>query len=143
MPSVPTRTTASLRLASTSSQETAGRITSVGTGRGALLEYDLGEPREIRAAMLQGDGNDQYDLATSADGKRYPHLWRAGPAGSGLQTRSTDQLNGHARFIRITASRGDLAPRLCSGKASKRQGWKLARPWIQRTLSRRSPAAGW
>jgi len=74
----------------------------------AFVEYDLGSVRRIRAAWLQGDNNDIYQLATSLDGVVFKKLWDAGPVSRpGLQARSDRGLNGEARYVRVTASGGD------------------------------------
>ena len=74
----------------------------------AFVEYDLGSVRRIRAAWLQGDNNDTYQVATSLDGVVFKTLWSAGPVSRpGLQARSHRELNGQARYVRVTATGGD------------------------------------
>jgi len=71
--------------------------------------YDLGSERPIRCVLLQGDDNDDYQLAGSMDGRSWTQLWDAGPVhhlGAGQRTR-TAQLQASARYLRITASGGD------------------------------------
>ncbi len=76
--------------------------------RGGAIVYDLGEVREVRAAYLQGDGNDDYLVSMSEDGKRYRKLWRAGPApGNGMRERSSTEIEGRGRYVRITGHGGD------------------------------------
>jgi hypothetical protein len=73
-----------------------------------FIEYDLGELKPIRAIYVQGDNNDEYIFAGSADGKDYKEIWTAPPDGTpGMQGRSTSSLDTSARFIRITARGGD------------------------------------
>lgn len=73
-----------------------------------FVEYDLGSVRQIRAAWLQGDNNDHYEIAGSIDGGAYTTLWRAEPVRrTGLQGRARTLLDARARYLRITASGGD------------------------------------
>jgi ABC-type proline/glycine betaine transport system permease subunit len=76
----------------------------------AFITIDLGEPRSIGAALLQGDNNDHYLLSGSLDGNVFTPLWDA-PAvrGSGLRLRQTDALTGRVRYLRLTAGGGDGA----------------------------------
>lgn len=74
----------------------------------AFVEYDLGSVHRIVAAWLQGDNNDTYQIATSLDGVVFKTLWSAGPVSRpGLQARSHRELNGEARYVRVTAAGGD------------------------------------
>ena len=82
-------------------------LTSTFRGR-ATIEFDLGASKDIRAGYLVGDGNDEYVLTVSEDGSTYEPLWRAGPAsGSGMQERSSSELTGRGRYVRIAARGGD------------------------------------
>jgi hypothetical protein len=75
----------------------------------SYVAYDLGSQRAIRCAFLQGDDNDDYQLSGSLDGVTWTRLWdgRAMPhAGAGMRTRA-GQLDGRARYLRLTASGGD------------------------------------
>ena len=77
---------------------------------GAFAEYDLGEPKPIRAIYLQGDNNDEYVVSTSEDGQRFAPLWRAQPtSGPGLQPRSVNNLDATARYVRIDSGKGDAS----------------------------------
>ena len=74
----------------------------------AYVEYDLGAARPVRAGLLQGDNNDEYVVTASVDGQTYRSLWIAPPvAAQGLRARSTDQLSGTARFVRVAGRGGD------------------------------------
>ncbi len=76
--------------------------------QGALLEWDLGELKQITGAAVQADNNDDYILSLSNDGVSWREVWRAGPIeGGGLRTRSVSAELGSARFIRVTAQGGD------------------------------------
>ena len=39
--------------------------------RDAYIQWDLGEPTQIRAALVEADGNDPYVIAGSLDGKLF------------------------------------------------------------------------
>jgi hypothetical protein len=77
-------------------------------GRGAMLEWDLGEVLPIRAALLQGDNNDEYTLWASEDGLTFTPLWKVPlePL-AGMRTRTTKTLDAKARYLRLTADGGD------------------------------------
>src|SRR4029078_4002715 len=56
----------------------------------------------------QGDNNDDYILSVSDDGTDFRPLWTARPVGSpGLRARSTEALQGQARWLRLSARGGD------------------------------------
>jgi hypothetical protein len=74
----------------------------------AFVEYDLGRPTPIEAVYLQADNNDTYVLSGSADGQSFRELWVAGPTEeSGMRARSISALGRSARFVRLSAKRGD------------------------------------
>ena len=76
--------------------------------RDAVVEYDLGSVKEIRAAWLQGDNNDVYRIEISTDGQRYSTLWDAKPVSSaGLRERSELRLSGKGRYLRLQPLEGD------------------------------------
>lgn len=82
-------------------------LTAIFKGRSSIL-YDLGESKDIRAAYLIGDGNDDYVLTVSEDGTSFEPLWKAGPAsGGGMQPRSATDLSGRGRYVRIAGRGGD------------------------------------
>lgn len=73
-----------------------------------VIEYDLGSPKRIGAAFVQGDNNDDYVFSGSLDGKEFVQFWVAGPQSNvGMQGRSTGSLGTEARYVRITARGGD------------------------------------
>lgn len=75
----------------------------------AFAIYDLGGPRPIRCAFLQGDNNDSYHVEGSINGdKFFPMFVAAGVPGSGMRTR-TLKLVATARFVRVQARGGDGA----------------------------------
>jgi hypothetical protein len=75
---------------------------------GGLVEYDLGRSLPIRAAVLQGDNNDEYVVSGSDDGALFHEIWVAGPvAGGGLRARASPPLDDRARWIRLSARGGD------------------------------------
>ena len=83
-------------------------VTSVFESPTAYLEYDLGQSAPIRNALIQADNDDRYTLSISDDGQRWRTLWVADQAhGRGMQTRSTEEVDGVGRFVRIMASGGD------------------------------------
>src|SRR4029077_19046582 len=68
------------------------------------VTYDLAPPARIQSAFLQGDNNDDYVLSGSDDGTNFRELWIARPVGApGLRARSTEELGGHARWLRLSA----------------------------------------
>jgi hypothetical protein len=76
----------------------------------SYVEFDLGSSVPIAAAYLQGDNNDEYDLAVSEDHATWAPLWTAGPRPeAGLRERWSDRLSGHGRWIRLTVRGGDSA----------------------------------
>jgi len=82
--------------------------TAVLEQEGALVVYDLGAVRQIRAAWLQGDNNDSYILSVSEDGRTYRPLWTARPVQSGgNRARWSENLHGSGRYLRLTARGGD------------------------------------
>lgn len=73
-----------------------------------VLEWDLGQTYSVEAALIQGDNNDDFILWASIDGNFFQPLWRAPQdAMAGLRTRSTTDLKGQARYLRLTAEGGD------------------------------------
>ena len=82
-------------------------LTTVLRSSGAFVEYDLGQSRRIAAAYIQADGNDSYAIDGSQDGQTFAPIWEARPAGSGLRPRSTTQLQGEARYVRLRGVGGD------------------------------------
>lgn len=83
-------------------------VTSVFQGRGAFVEYDLGSPVPIRAAYLQGDNNDRYEILGADDSKEFRAIWTADKAsGPGMRERHTNSLDAVARYVRVIAQPGD------------------------------------
>jgi hypothetical protein len=77
-------------------------------GPGGSARWDLGEVRTLRSAYVQGDNNDEYVISVSEDGESWTELWRAQPTGGrGLQSRSVGDLEARARYVRLSAGRGD------------------------------------
>jgi hypothetical protein len=76
--------------------------------RRSFIVFDLGSPRDITWATLQGDNNDSFHIEASLDGAKFSTLWKTPTiARPGLQTRES-RMNGSAtRFIRLSADRGD------------------------------------
>jgi hypothetical protein len=78
----------------------------------ASITYDLGEPREITAVLMQGDANDTYKVMGSADGspasyKLLVEIPNVVDRGHGLRTRSTQVTPTTVRFIRLGDANGD------------------------------------
>ncbi len=83
-------------------------LTSVFRRESTFLEWDLGSVQAIRAAYLQADNNNLYLVSVSDDGSTFRPLWTApSRSGSGLQERSTSELNGAGRYVRLSGSKGD------------------------------------
>jgi hypothetical protein len=73
----------------------------------ASVTWDLGASKPVRCGLVQGDNNDVYILSGSADGQAWQTLWEAGPVdGAGMRTRQ-GELNGNARYLRLTGKDGD------------------------------------
>ncbi len=75
------------------------------------LTWDLGSVVELRALLLQADGNDVYPVASSLDGVGFEPLVEVSPAAEavGLRTRAVRLANRPARFLRLTTPAGDGA----------------------------------
>jgi len=74
----------------------------------AFVQYDLGRSTPVRAAYLQADCNDRYEISLSEDGQTFTSLWRAPPVRSGgLQARHNQRLRGTGRYVRVQARSGD------------------------------------
>lgn len=94
-------------VASPEGDEWKSTRTSVISANGAAT-WDLGEVTPIRAALLQGDNNDDYLLEGSADGGEWTPLWRVHTVGEpGLRLREIRTLDASARYVRLTARGGD------------------------------------
>ena len=79
----------------------------------ASVDFDLGEPRAVRAVWLQGDANDTYSIFGSIDGESWQLLSRAADVlasqGHGLRSRTVALPAGEVRWLRIGEPRGDGA----------------------------------
>ncbi len=74
----------------------------------SMVEYDLGEPRSIRAAWMHADHNDVYELEISNDGASYEVLWRIPTVKErGLRARFNGELDAVGRYLRLLPKRGD------------------------------------
>jgi hypothetical protein len=64
----------------------------------------------VRVVAVDADSDDSYTIALSADGVSFAPLWTA-PAvpDRGVQPRAARDLDGHGRYLRLTASGGDGA----------------------------------
>lgn len=70
--------------------------------------WDLGEEKPIRAALLQGDNNDDYLLEGSIDNQTWAPLWRVHTlAEPGLRLRTIRTLQMPVRYVRLSAKGGD------------------------------------
>jgi len=73
----------------------------------SFVEYDLGDVKQLRCALVQADNNDVYFLTGSLDGHTWQSLWRVGAeGGAGMRVRST-KLENTARYLRLSATGGD------------------------------------
>lgn len=64
--------------------------------------WDLGAAREVRAAVVQADGEARFALEASLDGEAWRALLEAEPAGAaGLRTRRESGPPVRARFVRL------------------------------------------
>ena len=74
------------------------------------ITWDLGQETDIRSAYLQGDNNDMHVLTISSDNKTYRPLWAAPVVSApGMRDRSTHDLNGKGRYVRLQVHGGDRA----------------------------------
>src|SRR5688500_12891709 len=71
----------------------------------ASVDFDLGEPRVLRAVWLQGDANDTYSIFGSPDGESWRPLAQTHSVlesqGHGLRGRTVALPAGEVRWIRI------------------------------------------
>jgi hypothetical protein len=112
----------------------------------ALVVWDLGQSRSVRCALVQGDSNDFYKLAGSADGTSWQPLWTGDPAnGSGMRLRQ-GAFDARARYVRLSASGGDGMysvgevalfaecpagwPEVTLARAEGIEPFKAARSWV-------------
>ncbi|MBS1150622.1 MAG: hypothetical protein H6Q89_2320 [Myxococcaceae bacterium] len=94
-------------VASLDGDEWRSTRTSVIQVNGSAI-WDLGEVKPIRAAMLQGDNNDDYLLEGSPDNATWTVLWRVHTVSDpGMRLRMIRTLDGSARYVRLTARGGD------------------------------------
>jgi hypothetical protein len=83
-------------------------LTTVLRSSKAFVDYDLGQETAVEAAYLQGDNDDRYIVSTSLDGETFTPLWEAPNVGrAGLRPRMAVDLHGRARYVRLSAARGD------------------------------------
>jgi hypothetical protein len=78
----------------------------------AQVTYDLGEPREISAIVVQADANDTYKVRGSLDGaptsyKVLAELANVVDRGHGLRTRALEIPPTTVRYIRFGEGAGD------------------------------------
>jgi hypothetical protein len=84
-------------------------ITSRGIGG---VTFDLGEPKPMSVAYLQGDANDTYLLTGSVEGKPgtfhvLGEFAKVGERGAGLRGRTLRFPTENLRFLRIRSGHGD------------------------------------
>ena len=114
------------------------------TGLRPFVEWDLGEPMQVVAATLQADNNDAYRVTGSLDGRHYEPLWQIGTVSDpGLRERTSRELDGTARFVRLEALSGDQVYAASELKIY----CQLPEPWPPARVVRdnrvRSPGATW
>jgi hypothetical protein len=78
----------------------------------AQLTYDLGEPREVSAIVVQADANDTYKVRGSLDGspasyKVLAELANVVDRGHGLRTRALEVPPTTVRYLRFGEGAGD------------------------------------
>jgi hypothetical protein len=84
-------------------------LTAVLKAADASVTWDLGSEVPIRCAFIEADGDDRYALTVSSDGQTFAPLWAAEPSDErGEQPRSVCDLKGAGRYLRLSASGGDL-----------------------------------
>jgi hypothetical protein len=82
-------------------------VTSRFSSGSSFVQYDLGEAKPLRCALVQADNNDIYFLAGSQDGVQWQPLWRVdAEGGAGMRLRS-QRLAASARYVRLSATGGD------------------------------------
>jgi hypothetical protein len=84
------------------------QVAALWSSSSAFVVYDIGRAVDIRAAYLQGDNNDQFNVAGSLDGENFFPLWEVPSSPrSGLQARQARDLLLETRFVRLSAAGGD------------------------------------
>ena len=76
------------------------------------ITYDLGEPTDVSAVVMQGDANDTYKVMGSVDGspasyKLLVELPNVVDRGHGLRTRSNQFPPTKVRYLRLGDANGD------------------------------------
>jgi hypothetical protein len=76
------------------------------------ITYDLGEPRQVSAVVLQADANDTYKVMGSLDGsptsyKLLIEVANVVNAGHGLRTRAPQLPPATVRYLRVGDASGD------------------------------------
>jgi hypothetical protein len=85
-------------------------LTAIFISSKSQVVFDLGEPKPIAAALLQGDNNDVYSIQVSDDGQNFRPLWSASQVSEpGLRVRSVAGLNARARYVKVKAGPGDTS----------------------------------
>src|SRR5215831_3476550 len=82
-------------------------VTARLNSRRSFVEFDLGSPRPLRCALVQGDNNDYYRFEGSLDGQTWTSIYEGPPVGgAGLRTRQ-GHIEATARYVRLSADGGD------------------------------------
>lgn len=83
-------------------------LTTQLAGESAFVQYDLGAPRQIRAAWISADNNDAYIVEVSDDGTTFTLAWEAPKSSqAGLRARHASNLSATGRHVRLRARGGD------------------------------------
>ena len=90
------------------------------------ITYDLGEPTDVSAVVMQGDANDTYKVMGSVDGspasyKLLVELPNVVDRGHGLRTRSNQFPPTKVRYLRIGDANGDNSSRSPSSPPTARR----------------------
>jgi len=76
---------------------------------GAVV-YRLDATSRIGAIAIQADGDDEYVVAGSLDGREWRTIWKVSPAGApGMRFRYEQGLDAEVRYLRVRVAHGDAA----------------------------------
>jgi hypothetical protein len=82
-------------------------LTSVMEKDGSVT-WDLGATRDWEGAWIEADNNDVYMLSSSDDGQNFTTVWESSTVdNAGMQIRTSTNVRGHGRFVKLTAKGGD------------------------------------
>jgi hypothetical protein len=85
-------------------------LSTLFSGEGAYVEYDLGSVQPIDAIFLQGDNNDRFEIWLAGDERDFRKVWTATTVrGAGMRERHVDGVDAKGRYLRVVSRPGDPA----------------------------------